>query len=119
MKLINNNHEIETLTIWNFPKERPEQQTCLQGYINATYKDLVHAFGEPTIPEGDGYKVQAEWNFITPNGFATIYDYKKGDCYNGVGNGIPKTKVTEWNIGGANQEVVKDIIYTYQKSILK
>ncbi|HAT65157.1 MAG TPA: hypothetical protein DCS66_11235, partial [Flavobacteriaceae bacterium] len=33
--------------------------TCLQGYINAHYYDLLETFGEPT--ESDGYKVDAEW----------------------------------------------------------
>jgi hypothetical protein len=119
MKTITNNYEVEPLHIWNFPATRPEQQTCLQGYIEATYTDLIYAFGEPTLPHGDGYKVQAEWNLLTPNGFATIYDYKQGDSYNGEGNGIPVTKITGWNIGGSNKAVVNDIIKAFQKSITK
>lgn len=74
--------------------------TCLQGHVEATYYELVEAFGEPM--RGDGYKTQAEWVviFTVPQHgdepdedvIATIYDWKKYDQH--------MFSVTEWNIGG-------------------
>ena len=46
------------------------------------YTILVKTFGEPNA-EGDGYKVDAEWNLLTPDGIATIYNYKDGPSYMG------------------------------------
>jgi len=72
--------------------------TSLQGYINATYKELVAVFGKPT--DGDGYKVDAQWLIEFDNGtLATIYNYKDGINYNGR-SGTPKTQITEWHVGG-------------------
>lgn len=81
---------------------------CLQGYICAKYNDLKKLFGKPT--DGDGYKVDAEWSILFEDGTsATIYNYKNGKNYNGE-NGTPKTKITEWNIGGNNSKAVENIV---------
>jgi hypothetical protein len=37
--------------------------TCLQGYINGSYHELVDAFGPP-ISGNDEYKTDAEWLLI-------------------------------------------------------
>jgi len=73
--------------------------TCLQGEIDCSYADLVKVFGKETS-KGDEYKTQAEWLIRFPCGtVASIYDYKQGKKYNGA-DGIPKTKVRDWHIGG-------------------
>ena len=86
-------------------RERDITGTFLQGYIWASYYELVKAFGEP-LP-GDGYKTRAEWvlTFTLPTDdpdgpeeiVATIYDWKKGE---------PVREVREWNIGGKGSGAV-------------
>ncbi len=73
--------------------------TSLQGYVEVSFKDLKRMFGEPT--DGDGYKVDAQWLVMTPSGVGTVYNYKDGKNYCGR-DGTPKTKITEWHIGGTN-----------------
>lgn len=77
----------------------------LQGRINITYAELKKVLGLPH--EGDDYKVDAEWSINFNNGInATIYNYKDGKNYNGK-SGLPKTKITDWHIGGESEEAVK------------
>jgi hypothetical protein len=77
------------------------QSSWLQGEIDVTYAQLVSVFG-PEHCKSDDSKVQAEWALEFEDGtYSTIYDYKQGDGYNGVGRGIPKEKVTCWHIGGS------------------
>ena len=80
-------------------------RTSGQGEIDCPYSLLLAAFGEPE--EGDGYKTQAEWTIATPDGIATIYDWKQGDSYHGEGNGMPVEQITQWSIGGHNKKVVE------------
>lgn len=78
--------------------------THLQGYVNATYAELKRAFGEPS--NGDGYKVDAEWVIRGLDGVvATIYNYKDGKNYCGK-QGKPKTRITDWHIGGRDKHAV-------------
>jgi hypothetical protein len=80
--------------------------THLQGYVHATYDQMVAAFGPPNEP-GDGYKTQAEWLLGNQTGdVVTIYDYKQGACYRGDTDGVPVKDVTEWHIGGKVPQVV-------------
>jgi hypothetical protein len=92
--------------------------TSLQGYINANYFDLVTLFGEPC--DGDGYKVDAEWDIEFDDGtIATIYNYKNGHNYCG-GNGMPVGSMTDWNVGGFTQDAVHkvlDVIKQYSNSL--
>ena len=89
-----------------FKTRAPFESSCLQGYINTNYETLVACFGQPQ--EGDGYKVQAEWSIKFSNGvYATIYDWKQGDDYNGPGCGIPAEAVTDWHIGGMSKKAVQ------------
>jgi|ERR1039458_5720601 hypothetical protein len=76
-----------------------------QGEIDCPYSLLLASFGEPE--QGDGYKTQAEWTIATPDGIATIYDWKQGDSYLGEGNGTPIEQITQWSIGGHNKKVVE------------
>ena len=72
--------------------------TCLQGYINAHYSQLVDIFGEPT--ESDGYKVDAEWYIEFEDGtVGTIYNWKNGPNYLGD-EGTLVEYITQWNVGG-------------------
>lgn len=53
------------------------------GYIKATYNQLVSAFGEPVYEDINGYKVTCEWELkIVVDGYAipvefTVYDWKE------------------------------------------
>ena len=81
------------------------ESSWLQGEIRTNYETLVACFGQPQ--EGDGYKVQAEWSLKFEDGtYATIYDWKMGDDYNGPGCGIPAEAVNEWHIGGSQAQAV-------------
>lgn len=72
--------------------------TCLQGYVDAGYAELVELFGSPG--EGDGYKVDAHWALRFPEAVtATVYNYKDGPNYNG-GGGTPVAEIREWHVGG-------------------
>ena len=89
--------------------------THLQGNINITYATLKRVFGKEHS-DGDGYKVQAEWALKFADGtVATIYDYKEGKAYNGKG-GKPKTKVTDWHIGGKSPLAVHRVEEAIQQA---
>ena len=66
---------------------------CLPG---TTYQQLVDAFGEPHVFDGD--KTQAEWVLDINGHIATIYDYKEYST-------APED-VTDWHIGGFDVAVV-------------
>lgn len=92
--------------------------TSLQGYLTASYSDLVSLFGRPS--EGDGHKVDVEWYLLFEEGgkkvVATIYNWKNGINYCGKEEGIPTKKITEWHIGGhlpVAAEMVKAYIDRY------
>lgn len=52
----------------------------IAGYVDASYADLVRAFGEPA--ESDGYKVSTEWTFEAPDGrVVTLRDYKETNLF--------------------------------------
>jgi hypothetical protein len=74
--------------------------TSFQGNINCSYKVLKSLFGKES--ENDGYKIDACWEVLTPAGPAHIYNYKDGKNYLGK-EGTPKTKITEWHIGGGDK----------------
>ena len=69
--------------------------TSLQGYINATYDQLVERFGQP---EGGGDKTTVEWMLQFEDGtVATIYDWKVDET---------PTYMYNWHIGGKNKTAV-------------
>lgn len=75
--------------------------SCLQGYVNTTYADLVACFGEP-VASYDDYKCDAEWNIKFADGVVvTIYNYKDGKNYCGE-DGLAVEDITDWHIGGHN-----------------
>jgi hypothetical protein len=75
------------------------------GAFEMPYAEVVAKFGEPNA-ENDGYKTDAEWNFKTPAGVLTIYNYKTGPNYNN-GEGTVE-EIREWNIGGNDKAVVEE-----------
>jgi hypothetical protein len=80
------------------------------GYMaafEANYDDIVSVFGEPT--GGDGFKTEAEWNFLMPRNQAVrIYNYKSSRSY---GAKYPDVKeVTRWHIGGKSRALVDKVI---------
>lgn len=82
--------------------------TSLIGYVNTTYSKLFEKFNEPT--NGDGYKIDAEWEIEFPDGeIATIYNWKNGKNYMGS-EGYEVDEITYWHIGGFNNSVVERII---------
>jgi len=81
--------------------------TSLIGYITCDYSKLKKVFGKPS--DSDGYKVDAEWDVEFEDGtVATIYNYKTGKNYCGS-SGLPKTKITDWHIGGFNDKAIKNV----------
>lgn len=78
--------------------------TFLQNEVKTTYAHLCAVFGKPTT-KGDGYKVDAEWIILTPEGIVTIYNYKDGKNYLGK-DGLEVEKITEWHIGGHSNMAV-------------
>lgn len=101
MKYINEAGEISEATEDQIPAQL--YGTGLQGYVDTPYSVLVELFGEPH--EGDGEKVDAEWDIVTPAGIAHIYNYKDGVNYLGA-EGTPTEKIRDWHIGGKNKNVV-------------
>lgn len=73
--------------------------SSLRGYINASYSDLVEAFGEPKS-DTDEYKTDVEWILVfNDDVVATIYNYKDGKNYCGA-NGLNVEDIREWHVGG-------------------
>jgi len=89
-------------------KEIPCGGTSLQGEVIASFSELVHCFGEPTV--GDAYKTDAEWELEFKDGtVATIYNWKDGVNYNGS-NGQRVENIRSWHIGGREKNVVGRVI---------
>lgn len=81
----------------------------LIGYVEATYEELIKAFGEPTYkePSGDG-KVSTEWKleFAHQDGkyvIVTIYDWKMYDN----GTACRSGEKFKWNVGGFDYEALE------------
>ncbi len=77
--------------------------TSLQGYVVATYNELVAVLGQPTdeYPSADG-KVDTEWELTDNEGCpVTLYDWK---CYGQVARG---DDMYRWHVGGTNRWAVE------------
>ena len=91
--------------------------THLQGHTQATYADIVKAFGEPMEEGFDDYKSDAEWEILFEDGtVATIYNYKNGINYCGE-SGTPTEQITDWHIGGFNEKAVERIQEVLKQSV--
>ena len=80
--------------------------TSLQGYINATYDQLVSLFGEPM--DGCGYKTDCEWivTDMDEGTIGTIYNWKNGRNYLGA-QGLYPEQITRWHVGGIGRDAVR------------
>ncbi len=84
--------------------------TYLQGYVKATYEQLLKAFGSPHMDQCDNYKTDVEWAFKFADGtVATIYNWKNGKNYLGE-EGLELNDIDEWNVGGFSQKAVARVI---------
>ena len=70
--------------------------TFLQGTIEATYAELVHAFGLPE--RWDDPKVSTEWDLLIDGTVATIHDWK---------DHAPAEQITTWSVGGHNRAALE------------
>ena len=95
-------------------KYYPADGTSFQGEIDVSYAELVNTFGEPT--GNDGYKIDAEWDINTPDGIATIYNYKTGKNYLGK-EGLSIKEIRDWHIGGKTTDVIPWILLALEISI--
>ena len=93
----------------NFKKNVNPSGTSLQGYMTATYNELVEVFGQPDWgPDFDDEKVTCEQCLEFEDGtVATIYDYKRGRTPYGQ---------YEWHIGGFNKDAVDRVFSSYNGS---
>jgi hypothetical protein len=97
--------QIATLPV-SFKLTDDFQSSWMQGCIDTSYDVLCKTFGEPNS-EGDAYKVQVEWMIQFSDGtYATIYDWKMGEAYNGEGDGVLPKDIDNWHIGGDSRSAV-------------
>jgi hypothetical protein len=89
--------------------------TCLKGYINTTYANLIAKLGQPNV-KSDGYKTDAEWWLITPAGMMTIYNYKDGTNYLGA-EGLKVSEITDWHVGGEVNVEAEEVLKWINKII--
>lgn len=74
--------------------------TSLQGYIEATYDELLEAFGEPAHYDDDRHnKVTTEFTVFTEDGPIFLYDWKEYDSGERCRSGLPY----QWHVGGRNR----------------
>lgn len=73
--------------------------TSLQGYVQATFTELLEALGEPAPYESGDGKILAEWLLIDKDTgvVATVYCYKEKE--------IPLAS-HRWHIGGFNHKAL-------------
>ena len=87
--------------------------SSLQGYVTATYDQIVEILGEPTYKieqfydnedfDDIGEKVETEWEFYDDAGnLVYIYDWK---CYDSGATSRSGKNYT-WHIGGKNHDAV-------------
>ena len=84
--------------------------TSLQGYIKASYEQLLKTFGPPHEGMSDNYKTDVEWAFEFADGtIATLYNWKNGKNYLGD-EGSELNNIYEWNVGGFNDKAVSKLL---------
>ena len=85
--------------------------TSLQGYIKASYEQLLKAFGPPNPDLCDNYKTDVEWAFEFADGtIATLYNWKNGHNYLGEAEGLELNDIYKWNVGGKNEKAVSKLL---------
>ena len=87
--------------------------TSFLGDIGLDYYDIVSRLGRPQ--DGDGYKVDAEWNIEFDDGtVATLYNWKNGRNYCGE-DGLDLHQIDEWHIGGFNSDAIDRVYKLFKK----
>ena len=85
--------------------------TSLQGYIKASYEQLLKAFGAPNPNLCDNYKTDVEWAFKFADGtVATLYNWKNGKNYLGEAEGLELNDIYEWHVGGFSEKAVARLL---------
>ena len=80
--------------------------TSLQGYLRASFEQLLRAFGSPHMDQCDHYKTDVEWAFRFADGtVVTLYNWKNGKNYLGD-EGLERNDIYTWNVGGFNEKAV-------------
>jgi hypothetical protein len=104
-----------------FTTDAPFESSCLQGYVEVNYTDLVDCFGPPNC-DGDGYKVDAEWMIKFEDGtYATIYNYKDGKNYCGE-DGLDVEDIKCWHVGGMSKQslwAVQDTLTSFDRNTIE
>jgi hypothetical protein len=78
-----------------FTKNADANGTYLQGYLSATFDELVAVFGES---QGSGDKNTQEWSLRFEDGtVATIYDWKEYQT---------PVYTYDWHVGGASPQAL-------------
>lgn len=95
--------------------------TSLKGYFEATYNELVEAFGEPTYNDMSGDdKVSTEWVLVADvlnfgeedTAVATVYDWKSGT----FARDNPFTPY-RWHIGGHSMSAQDIVAYALHNEV--
>jgi hypothetical protein len=80
--------------------------TSLQGYMRATYDQLVARFGQP---DGGGDKTTVEWCLEFEDGtVATIYDWKEYET---------PMYAYDWHIGGRSKMAVFAVKEAFRQKV--
>ena len=96
---------MKTSTVESVKNDSRVNGTSLRGYLDARYSELVELFGPPLV-DGDGYKVDAEWNLVfNDETMVTIYNYKTGKNYRKA-NGLNVEDIEVWHVGGKSISAV-------------
>lgn len=81
-----------------------KERFAFLGTVNATYKELVEAFGKPKA--GDGYKTEATWEVkLTKGFFVQIYNFKNSRSYDSQNPTIKR--VREWSVDGTDSDSIE------------
>lgn len=76
--------EIPAITPITLPAGQYIPEVAGPRYIEAPYRAMVMAFGEPNSTD-DPIKTDVAWDLQTPHGRVHVYNYKNGPAYNGPG----------------------------------
>jgi beta-mannanase len=99
------------------PTTQESDGTSLQGYVDASYAELVAAFGEPNAGN-DGYKTDAEWVLLDTDTLTlvTLYNYKDGRNYLRA-QGKPVEAIRDWHIGGKSTKACASVAKVFPSRV--
>ncbi len=88
-----------------YPDSTIRPKGGLQGYVTASYATIVKLLGAPNSSFIDDFKMDVEWLVQTPDGPASIYNWKPE-----LPPGIAVEKITDWHVGGESRDVVQHVV---------